>query len=461
MSIETELTRLQGAKSDIATAIAAKGVTVPSSTLLDGYASLIAQIPSGGGGGVTVESLSVTQNGTYTAPSGTAYSPVTVNVTYTPITEKDVNFYDYDGTLVYSYTATDANALSALPSNPSHTGLTAQGWNWTLAQIKSYLTNVPGGVVNVGQMYVTTSENTEIEVKFTNANYLHPYLGISVNGSVKIHWGDNTETSLTGSSLVTTVWGDHSYSSIGTYIIEIESVSGSYAFHNTGTSYGSIFSSTDRWKSSTSSTAVEWYYWGTIRKIRIGKGIATGSAEANGFHRLSLLESISLSKDISLRTDAFQYCSSLKSIVIPSDCDFTTSGDFRTCPVLELVSFPPSMGHPAALNGAYYLKSVTIPQSLTSIPNSFIRDALGITKITVPSSVTSIGTYAFASCSRLFEFHFLRTTPPTIAATSTFSSLAKNQLIYVPYSADHSILNAYKTATNWSSFADNIVEELP
>lgn len=34
----------------------------------------------GGGGGVTVTSLSVTENGTYTAPSGTAYSPVTVDV---------------------------------------------------------------------------------------------------------------------------------------------------------------------------------------------------------------------------------------------------------------------------------------------------------------------------------------------------------------------------------------------
>lgn len=35
---------------------------------------------TGSGGGVTVEALSVTQNGTYTAPTGTAYSPVTVNV---------------------------------------------------------------------------------------------------------------------------------------------------------------------------------------------------------------------------------------------------------------------------------------------------------------------------------------------------------------------------------------------
>ena len=33
-----------------------------------------------GGQGITVESLSVTENGTYTAPSGKAYSPITVNV---------------------------------------------------------------------------------------------------------------------------------------------------------------------------------------------------------------------------------------------------------------------------------------------------------------------------------------------------------------------------------------------
>lgn len=35
---------------------------------------------SGGGGSITVEALSVTQNGTYTAQTGHAYSPVTVNV---------------------------------------------------------------------------------------------------------------------------------------------------------------------------------------------------------------------------------------------------------------------------------------------------------------------------------------------------------------------------------------------
>lgn len=44
MSIAIEISRLQGAKADIKTAIEAKGVTVPSATKLDGYATLIGNI---------------------------------------------------------------------------------------------------------------------------------------------------------------------------------------------------------------------------------------------------------------------------------------------------------------------------------------------------------------------------------------------------------------------------------
>jgi len=57
MSIATDLTRLQTAKADLKTAIEGKGVTVPSATKIDGYASLVSSIPSGGGGGSGAVSL--------------------------------------------------------------------------------------------------------------------------------------------------------------------------------------------------------------------------------------------------------------------------------------------------------------------------------------------------------------------------------------------------------------------
>lgn len=53
MAISDEITRLTNAKAAIKTAIEGKGVTVPSSTLLDGYAALITSIPSGGGTALT------------------------------------------------------------------------------------------------------------------------------------------------------------------------------------------------------------------------------------------------------------------------------------------------------------------------------------------------------------------------------------------------------------------------
>ena len=50
MSIQSEIARIESAKTAIATAIEGKGVTVPDGTLLDGMASLIESIEAGGGG---------------------------------------------------------------------------------------------------------------------------------------------------------------------------------------------------------------------------------------------------------------------------------------------------------------------------------------------------------------------------------------------------------------------------
>lgn len=50
MSIADEISRLQGAKASLKTAIEGKGVTVPSATKLDGYAALVEGISTGWAG---------------------------------------------------------------------------------------------------------------------------------------------------------------------------------------------------------------------------------------------------------------------------------------------------------------------------------------------------------------------------------------------------------------------------
>ena len=49
MSVQTEITRIESAKTAIATAIEGKGVTVPEGTKLDGLAALVEAISAGGG----------------------------------------------------------------------------------------------------------------------------------------------------------------------------------------------------------------------------------------------------------------------------------------------------------------------------------------------------------------------------------------------------------------------------
>ena len=53
------------------------------------------------------------------------------------VKRNDVNFFDYDGTLLYAYTWEDAQALTELPQLPVHDGLEVREWNYTLEDIKA------------------------------------------------------------------------------------------------------------------------------------------------------------------------------------------------------------------------------------------------------------------------------------------------------------------------------------
>ena len=457
---------------------------------------------SGQSGSVSVESLSVSANGTYIAPSGTAYSPVTVNV-QSSAEEKDVNFIDYDGTILYSYTAEEANALTALPSNPSHSGLTAQGWNWTLAEIKSQVENV-GGIVWVGQMYTTDDGKTRIYCRFEEERK-SPYIGLAVNGTVVVNWGDGSEEStITGTSTSTVQYTQHSYSSGGNYVISIEVTSGEFLLSGDGTNYAAAKSYL--FKKATSGYSNENnVYLNCVRKVEIGQDVTIGDG---AFAHCGQLETITIPNGISIGSYALCQCYPLKSITIPSSISSVPAGLLYYCYALKTASIGGSsteIGN-AAFVQCYSLRTITIPNSVTRIvdysfsggrldtviipsgvsylgrnvfsavptlakvvisPDSLItafytyvfNNCESLVEITIPPNVTEVGTYAFYSCTGLKEIHVLPTTPPAVVGSTTFSNIPSDCIIYVPYSADHSVLAAYQSATIWSTYASYMQEE--
>ena len=64
--------------------------------------------------------------------------------------------------------------------------------------------------------------------------------------------------------------------------------------------------------------------------------------------------------------------------------------------------------------------------------------------------MTLIGTYAFSGCSKLGSVTIYATTPPNLQNNGLPS--AGNLDIYVPAES----VDAYKSATNWSNYAERI-----
>lgn len=102
------------------------------------------------------------------------------------------------------------------------------------------------------------------------------------------------------------------------------------------------------------------------------------------------------------------------------------------------------------------LATLVFPMSTTTITDCYRNIAL--TSLVIPASVVTIDNNAFLNNTGMKEYHVLPTIPPTIGAY-TFKGIPSDCIIYVPYSADHSILEAYKAATNWSTYASKMQEE--
>ena len=265
--------------------------------------------------------------------TGEPYTPPPAPPSPTPVVaeENDVMFIDYDGTIVYSYTAQEFLALTEMPANPTHEGLTSQGWNWSLTDAQDYVEDY--GKLVIGQMYITDDGKTRIHIKLEEGR-LSPRLCLYINGTVDVDWGDETEhTTMTGSSLNTLQATIHEYAAPGNYVIALSVTTGTFTFKNAESNGTGIISKY------TTQSGAEYRrgYTNTIQSINIGSGITSISAYAFAYQ--FSLSSVTIPNSItSMGNNVFSLCYSLSSVTIPNS--ITSIGDsvFYSCYSLSSVS---------------------------------------------------------------------------------------------------------------------------
>lgn len=224
------------------------------------------------------------------------------------IEEKDVNFYDYDGTLVNSYTKNEFLALTELPVNPSHEGLTAQGWNWTLSGAKTHVTAY--GMIDIGQLYTPSDGKTKLYVSITDGT-LDPTLSFAINGTATIDWGDESTDTVTGTSISNATSTKHTYSTKGDYVISIDSESTIY-FNSTLLNAGNIYS--------TGFANASKKYLYTIYKVVLGNNINVGGY--GGLYNLYYLKELIISPQVTSFGSSFLNDCQLKHITFTKNAVF-------------------------------------------------------------------------------------------------------------------------------------------
>ena len=428
-----------------------------------------------------------------------------------PVSSNDVTFYDYDGTVIASYSLEEAQSLTTLPDGPTHDGLTLQGWNYTLEKVKAFTRPM-----NVGAIYTTSDGKTRLYIHIADkARSTVPlYISQTVANGVTIDWGDESATeTLAGTG---TVNMSHAYGAAGDFTISLTVNDGCTLGFGHGLSSYSIMGATD-----TSGRV----YCNMLQKVEIGSGVTSiGDYAFSGCYSLSSitipdgvtsigdyafsncrsLSSIIIPDGVtSIGANAFLYCTSLSSITIPDGVTSIESNAFNSCYSLPSITIPDgvtSIGD-YAFSGCYSLSSITIPDGVTSIgasafsscsslssitipdgltsigsrafqqcislPSITIPDGVtsiesnafnscySLSSIIIPDGVTSIGASAFSGCYGVAEYHLKPTTPPTLSNPNAFKNIPSDCIIYVPQGS----LEAYKTATNWATYASYMQEE--
>ncbi len=354
----------------------------------------------------------------------------------------DVNFYDYDGTRLYSYTMADFLSLSSMPKLPSRDGLICQGWNYDIDIAKEYVEEY--GKLDIGATYITDDGKTRLYIDIVADGRMNIPLNVFLipegftpegnpedyndtivsNGRLIIDWGDGNIEEIVNCGYYKL---RHKYQEIGNYVISIATNEG-YELILGG---GEVGEWTGIMYDQDDYTTNE-FYSSMLKYVEIGNNVPRISSYA--FYKCYSLASVVIPNSItSVGERSFNQCSSLASVVIPNGV--TTIG-------------PSVFGNCA-------LKSVVIPNSVTSIDSNAFYSCTYMPSVVIPNAVTSMGYNAFGNTQlKYYDFsHY--TSIPNMTTSSIFGYANDNWYILVP---SH-LYDTWINESNWSMWADRIITD--
>ena len=143
----------------------------------------------------------------------------------------------------------------------------------------------------------------------------------------------------------------------------------------------------------------------------------------------------------------------MANVTIPSTITEINGWTFFKCSSLTNIEIPDSVTSIGqnAFAGCSNLTSVEISENVTNIGNFAFSGCTSLTDINIPDSVTSVGQYAFNNCKNLQAITLETTTPPTFGS-KMLDGCTSLKAIYVPSES----VEAYKTASGWKSYKSKI-----
>lgn len=325
------------------------------------------------------------------------FDKVTVNaIPNGEIISKDIDFVDYDGTLLYSYTFEEIKNITELPSLPTHTGLICQEWNWSLEDIKNRKKELI-----VGATYITDDNKTRIYIELTDEKELDMYFLFrqSKTNSVEVDWGDGSPIQTFNSAYSSfDIIAKHIYNTTGKYTVTFNPINDATFSFGRGDGYSCC---TGYGNTSNASTKMH-YCANMITKICLGKNFTFTRDAFSWCHNL---QTITIPKEAAKSsTEIFKECTSLKAVIIPNGCT-ELDNLFKECDSLQHVSLPNYITN--ITSNVFYdchsLEKITFPETLTQIGGNLFTECSSLKKAVMPDNLISMGNTIFYNCYSLKE----------------------------------------------------------